>query len=291
MNNTSRYIANLYLVMLNVRDTLEFVIDRDHNINAYKTRKRAIQEGIKEKSALRNFLDNNGDKGKEIAEKIQTFLDDVYGDDSTVLMFNNDTLRVDHTQHIKIYEYVVGINETLRDVINSYLAYARKKNELEDVIVRLIGTDEALYRSILFKFVMLDLEKSFAEFNKVMNESKGQTTPQSNYIVQNEIVKYASYLRFARQHCHLTDNKTLDLLDEAIQILEMTEGRRQRRDNKSFNDIFKEYFTKLDAYIKDAEIAWKDAYKPVFEEMIQLAKEALAKQEANKSSADNRQDN
>ena len=269
MNNTNRYIANLYLLLLNVRDTLEFLIPRDHALNTYNARKLTIEESLKENSAFRNFLNNNGEKGKEIEEKFKAFTEAVYGPESTILMPGTDTLRVDHTQHI-------GINETLRDIILSYINYARQHNEQEEVIMKLIPADEALYRAVLAKLIMIDLEKSFVEFNKVMNESKGQPTPQSNFIVQNEIAKLIGYLRFSRQHNHLIDNKTLDLLDECLQIAEMVEGRRERRDGKSFADIFKANREHLDAYIQEKEPLWREAYRPVLQEMVELSKQALA---------------
>lgn len=276
MNNTNRYIANLYLLLLNVRDTLEFLIPREHPLNVYNARKLTLEESLKENSAFRNFLNNNGEKGKEIEEKMKNFIDTVYGAESTILMPSTDTVRVDHSQHIQVYDFVVGINETLRDIILSYVNYARKNNEQEDVILKLIPADEALYRAVLAKLVMGDLEKSFVEFNKVMNESKGQPTPQSNFIVQNEISKLIGYLRFSRQHTHLIDNKTLDLLDECLQICEMVEGRRERRDGKSFQDIFKANREHLDAYIQEKEPIWREAYRPVLNEMVELSKQALA---------------
>ena len=61
-----------------------------------------------------------------------------------------------------------------------------------------------------------------------MAESQGKPTPQSNFIVQNEIVKMAGFLRFSRQHVRATDNETLDLLDDTLKVIEMTEGRRDR---------------------------------------------------------------
>lgn len=276
MNNTNRYIANLYLLLLNVRDTLEFLIPREHPLNVYNARKLTLEESLKENSAFRNFLNNNGEKGKEIEEKMKNFIDTVYGAESTILMPSTDTVRVDHAQHVQVYDFVVGINETLRDIILSYVNYARKNNEQEDVILKLIPADEALYRAVLAKLVMGDLEKSFVEFNKVMNESKGQPTPQSNFIVQNEISKLIGYLRFSRQHTHLIDNKTLDLLDECLQICEMVEGRRERRDGKSFQDIFKANREHLDAYIQEKEPIWREAYRPVLNEMVELSKQALA---------------
>jgi hypothetical protein len=65
---------------------------------------------------------------------------------------------------------------------------------------------------LLFK----DYEKSFIEFNKLMNESKGKPTPQSNFIVQNELAKISGFVRFSRQHARCKDNATLDILDEGI---------------------------------------------------------------------------
>ncbi len=277
MNNTNRYIANLYLVLLNVRDTLEYTINREHRAEVFNARKGALEEGIKVGTAFRNFLDQNGDKGKEILEKMTVFINDIYGPESTVLVLSGDKVRVDNSQHIKIYDYVIGLTETLRDIIFNYLNYAKQHDETEEVMTKLIVTDEALYRSVLNKLVMIDLEKAFAEFNKVMQESKGKPTPQSNFIVQNEIAKYAGYVRFSRQHCHIIDNKTLDLLDDSIELIEMTEGRRERRDGKSFQELFRNNLQKLDVYIGEAEKAWKEAYKPVLDEMMALAKEQIEK--------------
>lgn len=282
MNNTNRYIANLYIVLLNVRDTLEYTINREHRAEVFKARKGSLEEGIKEGTAFRNFLNQNGEKGKEILEKMNTFITEIYGPESTVLVLSEDKVRVDHSQHIKIYDYVIGLTETIRDIIFNYLNYAKQHEETQEVMTKLIITDEALYRSVLNKLVMIDLDKSFAEFNKVMQESKGQPTPQSNFIVQNEISKYAGYIRFSRQHCHIIDNRTLDLLDESIELIEMTEGRRERRDGKSFHELFKNNFEHLDAYVKDAENAWKEAYKPVLDEMMALAREQLEKQNNKK---------
>ena len=131
MNNTSRYIANLYLLLLNVRDTLEFLIPRDHPINIYNARKLTLKESLKDNSAFKNFLNNNGEKGKEIEEKMNSFIDNIYGDESTILVPNGEQVRVDHTQHIQVFDHVVGINETIRDIILSYANYARQHNAEE----------------------------------------------------------------------------------------------------------------------------------------------------------------
>ena len=145
---------------------------------------------------------------------------------------------------------------------------------------KLVAIDERLTRSIFAMLIMREFEKSFAEFQKVMAESKGQPTPQSNFIVQNEIAKMASLIRFSRAHAHCTDNETLDLLDDVNKVIEMTEGRRDRRDNKSFQDIFNDINRRLSDHVAKLEPVWKEIYEKLFKEMIEISqkKEAENKQ-------------
>ena len=233
LNQTNQYIFNIYHYLLNLRDTLEYTIEREHSKNTYEQRKAVLTKGIEKGSALGNFFENNKEQGDKIKEKLNEFLNDVYADDSTILKVTEEGIRVDHTQHIKLYDQVVGLQESIRDILYGYLQYARQQNQEDPDMVELVKLDEIMTRSVLAMLVMRDFEKSFAEFQKVMSESQGKPTPQSNFIVQNEIVKMAGFLRFSRAHAHCTDNETLDLLDEVNATIEMTEGRRDRRENKS----------------------------------------------------------
>ena len=273
MNQTSQYIFNLYHYLLNLRDTMEYTIDREHTKQLYDQRKEVLTKGLVTGSALGNFLDNNKEQGDKIREKINEFFDDVYGDDSSILTVTADgKVRVDHTQHIKIFDYVTGLSESIRDIIYGYMNYARQHNESEAIVNDLIALDDRLYRLVLAMLVLREFEKSFAEFQKVMGESKGQPTPQSNFIVQNEISKLASFIRFSRAHVHITDNETLDLLDEVNAVIEMTEGRRDRRGGKSFKDIFDDINKRLNEAVAKVEPLWKEAFQKALGEMMQLSR-------------------
>ena len=112
-----------------------------------------------------------------------------------------------------------------------------------------------------------------------MNESQGKATPQSNFIVQNELAKLAGFLRFSRAHAHCTDNETLDLLDETNRVLEMTEGRRQRPDNKGFKEIFDDLNKRLNEAVAKNEAAWKATYQQVVQEVTKSAPQPQEKPE------------
>ena len=267
MNNFSLYTFRLYHYLLTVRDTLEYTIKRDHQVSVYENRKKILEENLQEATPFGDFLKNNGEAGEKIREKIKSFIEELYGDNSTILIPAGQLVRVDVAQTVTLYDMTVGIAETLRDVVNQYLNYGLNNKEIDPMIVQLVANDERMYRIVLSMLIMRTFEESFAEFQKVMSESQGKQTPQSNFIVQNELVKLAGYLRFSRQHTRCTDNETLDLLDDTLKVIEMTEGRRQRPNNRSFKDIFDELNNKLNTAAAKAEAIWKQDYQKVVEEV------------------------
>jgi len=276
MNNFSLYTFRLYHYLLTVRDTLEYTIKRDHKVEIYNQRKKILTENLEEGTPFGDFLKNNGETGEKIKEKIQQFIDDLYSDNSTILIPSGENVRVDFAQLVTLFDMTVGITETLRDVVYQYIAYGTNNKEIEPMLVSLMNDDERMYRVVLSMLVMRSFQESFAEFQKVMSESQGKATPQSNFIVQNELVKLAGFLRFSRQHVRCTDNETLDLLDETLKVIEMTEGRRQRPDNKNFKVIFDELNDKLNKTAAQFEGTWKQTYQRVVEEVTKNQKPAEA---------------
>ena len=267
MNNFSLYTFRLYHYLLTLRDTMEYAIKRDHKVEIYESRKKILTENLEEGTPFGDFLKNNGEAGDKIREKIQQFLENVYSEQSTILVPSGELVRVDIGQLVTLFDMTVGLTETLRDIVYQYIAYGQERKEIDPAIVSLMSDDERMYRIVLSMLVMRCFQESFAEFQKVMAESQGKATPQSNFIVQNELVKYAGFLRFSRQHTRATDNETLDLLDETIKVIEMTEGRRQRPDNKGFKEIFDDINNKLNSTAAKFEGIWKQTYTRVVQEV------------------------
>ena len=267
MNNFSLYTFRLYHYLLTLRDTMEYAIKRDHTIEVYENRKKILTDNLEEGTPFGDFLKNNGEAGDKIREKIKEFLDALYSENSTILMPSGNLVRVDVAQTVTLFDMTVGLTETLRDIVYQYIAYGQNNKEIDPMIVGLVSDDEKMYRIILTMLVMRSFEESFAEFQKVMGESQGKPTPQSNFIVQNELVKYAGFLRFSRQHARCTDNETLDLLDDTLKVIEMTEGRRQRPDNKGFKEIFDDLNNRLNTTAAKFENTWKATYQRVVQEV------------------------
>ena len=274
MNNFSLYTFRLYHYLLTIRDTMEYSIKRDHNVEVYNNRKKILEDNLQEGTPFGDFLKNNGEAGEKIKEKVTSFINELYSENSTILVPAGDKVRVDYGQMVTLFDMTVGLTETMRDIVFQYIQYGVNNKEIDSLIIKLVNDDEKMYRVVLSMLVMRVFQESFAEFQKVMNESQGKPTPQSNFIVQNELAKLTGFLRFSRQHAHCTDNETLDLLDETLRVLEMTEGRRQRPDNKGFKEIFDDLNKKLNDCTAKYEMAWKNTYQQTVEEVTKASKPA-----------------
>ena len=269
MKNINQYNFDIIHVATHLRDTLEYVLPREHDVKVYEQRKQVLTKGLEAETPLGKFLEANKDKFTAMLEKYHEMLEDLYGEHSTILVKTADgKIRVDHSQHLKIYEYVVNIMEPIRDIIYFHVNLAREHGENEPIIEDLMPVDDRQYRIFATLLMMQDFQKSFFEFQKVMGESQGKPTPQSNYIVQNELSVYAKMLRDIRSHNHFIDNDTLDALDKALQVVEMSEGRRERRDNKNFPDLFKEAIDNLNAKIQVNGPKWQQLFNAALQEML-----------------------
>ena len=270
MKNINQYNFDIIHVATHLRDTLEYVLPREHDAKIFDQRRDVLTKGLSPETPLGKFLEANKDKFEGMMKLYNELLDDVYGENSTILTKTNDgKIRVDHSQHLRIYELVVGIMEPLRDIIFLHVNLARRQNEQEAIIEELMPLDDRYYRLFSYLLMMQDFQKSFFEFQKVMGENQGKPSPQSNFIVQNELSHYARLLRDIRSHNHFTDNDSLDALDKCLQVVEMSEGRRDRRDNKNFPDLFKEALDQLNALVVLNGPKWQEAFNKALKEMLE----------------------
>ena len=269
MKNINQYNFDIIHVATHLRDTLEYVLPREHDLKVFEQRRDVLTKGLTPETPLGKFLEANKDKFEETIKLYNELLEDVYGENSTIITKTNEgKLRVDHSQHLRIYELVVGIMEPLRDVIYFHINLARRNNEQEAILEDLMPIDDRYYRLFTYLLMMQDFQKSFFEFQKVMGENQGKPSPQSNFIVQNELSHYAKLLRDIRSHNHCTDNDTLDALDKCLQVVEMSEGRRDRRDNKNFPDLFKEALDQVNALVVLNGPKWQEAFNKALKEML-----------------------
>ena len=269
METISRVIVSLVYYNSLVRDTLEYTIPKDsYEVNFYDYKRNGIVNEPKLNTPLKVFLDQNGEKADELRKKLEQFGEDFYSDNSTVIKKAADnTLRVDHAQSVKIFENVIPLHEELNSIINLHVNFVRQNNQLEERVEKLVQADERFYRAVALLSLQGELVRQFEEFNKVMRESQGQPTPQSNFI-QNDLNTLVKALNTVRANATCKDNVYTAALDAVFAEVEMMNGRRDLPAGKTFADVFNDANVKISELVKDSETGWRENYTPLLQELI-----------------------
>ena len=284
MNNFTAAIASFLRFDVVVFNTLEYVMKKDsYEVNAYKARKEIISTEITQNTPLKNCLDNSGEAGEKLTNKIKELLENIYSENSTIVKLNaeGNELRVDAAQHIAVYEAVLPIHEEMRAIMLAHIAEAKKQNQFDEPqIEALIEKEEYFYRGLANMLLLNDLDHLFAEYNKARQEAKGAITPQSNFI-QNDLSKIVTFISNLRQRSPIISEDYYEFIDPLFALIEMTNGRRALPEGKHFGDVF----TSVKGIARDKVMKWETAWKPEYDKFIQyFAEEAqkLQQQQAAK---------
>ncbi len=288
MNNYTLAIASFVRFDVVVFNTLEYVMKKDsYDINAYNARKEIIETEITKNTPLKNCLDNSGEAGEKLLNKIKELLSTIYSDQSTIVKVSGDgkEIRVDSAQHIAIYDAVLPIHEEMRNIIAAHVQQATKENKYDEpTFPEVLEKEEYFYRGLTNMLLLDDLDHLFADYNKARNEAKGAITPQSNFI-QNDISKIVIFMNNLRSHSPLRSADYYELIDPEFALIEMTSGRRDLPEGKNFGDVF----SSVKKIAREKVMKWEEAWKPAYDEFIHhFAEEA---QKAQNGGKDNAQDN
>lgn len=257
-----------------ILNTLEYVMNKpSFEVKAYQARKEAIKNEVTQNTPLKQCLTNSKEAGEKLLEKINELEDTVYGDGSTIVKLSQDgsELRVDHAQHLAVFNLVLPIYEEVRNIITAHVVAARKENQYNDeVLADCITKTDYFYHGLVNALLLDELDRLFAEYNKARNEAKGAITPQSNFI-QNDINEVVKLFQLLRNRSQVTSSDYYEMIDPLFALIEMTSGRRDLPQGKNFGDMF----TETKKIIREKAMKWETAWKPVYDNFMKEFNEAI----------------
>ena len=276
MNNYTAAIGSFIRYDMIVFNTLEYAMKKEkYDVQAYKARKEIIKNELEQNTPLHACLANSGEAGENLTKRINELLNDVYGEDSTILKLSQDgsELRVDYSQALTIFEKVLPIHEEMRKIIEAHMNGSKKEEKMdepsyEDLIVK----NEYFYRGMVNMLLLDQFDHLFAEYNKARNEAKGAITPQSNFI-QNDITRVVNLFHFVRNNAVARSAEYYEVIDPLFALIEMTGGRRDLPAGKNFGDVF----TNVKQLTREHANKWELAWKPVYDEFNKHFQEEVTK--------------
>lgn len=283
MNQISEVVTTLIHYNVAVRDTLEYCLRKEaFDVNLYNEKKRSVIIEVDQHTPLKDIIDHSGENGEKLEKAIRDFYDEVYGEESTILKLANDGLRVDHAQHLAIYRHVLPIHENVNNMILGVLNDGHKNNLDVADVEKLANAEEAMYRGVAYLTLVNDLNLLFNDYNKAMNESKGQATPATNFIGQ-DISTLIQNINFVRANAKMTNAIYKNMEDKISNLIEYMTGRRDLPTGKRFPDVMGETVETINLYLRDAEAEFRSLYAPIINALIEQVRaddEARARGEA-----------
>lgn len=276
MNQVSQVLATLVHYQVAVRDTLEYCLRKPtYDIAIFKDKKRSVLIEVEEKTPLKNIIDNSGENGEKLEKAIREFYDTVYGDESTILKLatsaeGSEELRVDHNQHLPIYEGALPIHENVANMIRGIIADAHSKDLDCKQLEELAKAEERMYRGVAYMTLVSDLIRLFDEFNKAMQENKGVASPASNFIGK-DIETVIRHINYVRANGRITDLVYKGMEDEINALVENMTGRRDLPAGKRFPDVMRSTQETIGRYVRDAEADFRAKYGPAMKELVESA--------------------
>lgn len=279
MNSTSIYIFGIYQISLYVRDTLLYCVpgrEETYFTTQYKTRGDNLRRLTGEATPFAAFLRANEEKAVKIKENIEKLIEDVYGENTTIMRVVGDLVEVDRGQHVRIYELVLGIYQTLDDIMRGYLTQAKKDDMFEVKMEDIVYFGEYYFRALAHYTILFDIGKFYREYSQAMHEAKGEQNPVAQFIA-DDLRKLFDLVNFMGKFNKVKDGKYWSMVDEVNTVIAQISGQRAIEEGQTIQNIFNDTTKKTYETLQDAENKWQKAFFPVNNEYMQFVKEQLDK--------------
>ena len=281
MNQTTSFVMGIYQVSLMIRDALEYIQNKEtFDLNVYKQRKQFIEHGLIESAPLSRFLSQNGDVGKNIRNNLNDFVDAVYGDDSTIVSIDGEKVVSDKGQKLKMLDFIVGLHETLQDVMKGFINQSKNDNTYEEELDTFLKYDEKFFRSLLCINLVDQIHALFLDFNKAMQQSKGEPGPATNFIL-NDLKRVVGFLKFENEHADKEDEGFKKAYDASFLMLQYMEGSKKAEDEgTTIKDQIVEARKLWQVEIGKNEPEWRTRYQILWDKLVAFEQEEAAKRRA-----------
>ena len=278
MNETSKFAIELYHVALVLRESAEYAVHKnEYALNIYRRNKDMITRLTSENAPFDNLLKQNGENGEKIRRNIADFIELVYADDARAVRVEDEKVIVDPAFSTQIFDYVVGLHETIHDILRDFEKQSRQSGTFEDFVGVLFEKDDLYYRSVLSLLLTDEIHRLFLEFNKTMKEANGKENPQSSFVL-GEINRIIGFYNFVQNHSQITEEKYKTAQTNTTHVLAVMAGKEQPKEGKDIRKEIIELNAEWKMLVNITGMDWSESFNKV---IAMLREEAQANQKAN----------
>lgn len=286
MNPAERNVVTILTIARLVENTLAYCTPSQNTHFSAEDRKRrgeALKSLTAKNTPFAVNCENNGEQGKKLAEDMEYFIEDVYGENGRIVSVDlNQNVRVEQSLTIELFTTIVRLRLFLEGFLTSAEAFLKKENLLEPVLADCIHADVRLYHALAGKICSTLLFNKFIEINQNANtyaqsysKSHGGIDPRkdSHFSIDDD-----PSVRMLKNEFKELNQDLVNVLntygndDEEFRFArqslyadcELFTGKKHPTDIDAFRRIFTSYFDKI---VRSEEGRVNNCFKALGEDM------------------------
>lgn len=307
MNEETRYVMGIYQAALVIGDTLEYAIPASSTANgekisfdvdAYETRKKLLEHLLEPNAPLMLFCANNGETGEKIKTQLKEFASEVYGigeetGSGTIVSVGFDAegkkeVRVETSLVIHLLDQIIGLHETLTDIMNGFMNNFKEKGNLEEGLKELVMADDAYYRSQAMFVISTNICTYFIDYNNavrsVINQKKAEGVDVSSdpnfkvesdpsvYFINQELSKLFNFGNFVKAHNRTIDAEFSALMDSYSDKIHYFNGTKKLNQGQNMYQAMGEFQEVFRQSIASRGEAWRNVYNREYTALVEFEK-------------------
>lgn len=274
MDNFKHTQMITYFYLKNLRELLDFAYEgRNKTQEEYDQKKKIFEQAIAEKGILENFVfKSNPDKVDMLKEKYEDFMYDVFND--RVITFENGKMIFDVAQKLNYFKSIFEIRGLFMTIALSQVNFAKgnTNQEYDNSVEQLLIDDDFFFRNLFLLLVETAIKENFLEYIKVMNEAKGQPSPQTNFI-SNILGQYLQLANATVSGNLLGESEDFDNARHRYQTLvDAITGKLGKKTIQDQENYFILAREAVDKALLNAEAKWMEKYNPLVKETVEFEK-------------------
>ncbi len=298
MNIAERNVTTILTIARIVENTLAYCLPTNNPAGFSKDQREkqgmALRALTGKGSPFAVNCANNGDAGKQLAEDMAYFIEDVYGEPGRIVTVDlNGHVAVESSLVLELYSTIVKLRLYLEGFLSSALNYLREHGQLEESFEKTVKADIRFYHALAGKIGSILIYNKFIEINENANTYMQAYSKNHNGIDPRKDSHFNvdddPSVRMLKNEFHELNQALVNALntyndDEDFKFArqslysdcELFTGKKKPTDLKAFQAVFTSYFDKI---IRTGEKPTNDLFQELTKELDAFNKENAAKKE------------
>lgn len=268
MTNLALHIFGIYQISILVRDSLGYLApkgNRNFSKDAYLNRAESFKLLRAEGSPFAFFVSQNAEKAEKLLSNLNEFEQDVYSPESRIFRVVGDYVEVDASQHLRVYEMALGINQTMLDILYGFLHNTKDDPAFDKRLIDLVAAEEYFYRSLAHYALANDLIKLFKEYSEARAQNNSPDNPIAKFI-NEDIVRVINLIRFLSKYNKVKNTTYKSMTDAVNAFIEQIAGQRDLEEGKTFPQVFESLVEITFGAVRDSEAKLQAILLPLVQE-------------------------